>query len=310
MFKRYTHVERLSKEECEGLLDNEKVYVTAKVDGTNASIWLDDGEVKCGSRSRQIFEGKDKDNAGFAHWVCNSDCDEILKIKNLLNHMPQLTLYGEWLGSSKFVGHIKSYNQDALNRFWIFDVYDNDACEYMPEEDWRKLVEEYGLAEYAVKILAVLNNPSVEDVEKVAKENYFLLDNSNHPGEGVVCKVPGWKNKFGDMAYGKLVLSEFVESKRKNKEPVNFDNIEESIAEIYLTEAEMSKNMGKVCIALGEDEFDKKSGKMIGYYLNLCFTDSVLGEMPDICKKYRNPTIDFSKLKGICALKAKQYIGL
>lgn len=32
-YKKYLHVERLESEECEGLLDNDAVYVTAKVDG-------------------------------------------------------------------------------------------------------------------------------------------------------------------------------------------------------------------------------------------------------------------------------------
>ncbi len=34
-YKRYMHVERLGTEECEGLLDNERVFVTVKVDGSN-----------------------------------------------------------------------------------------------------------------------------------------------------------------------------------------------------------------------------------------------------------------------------------
>ena len=37
-FKRYTHVERLGSEECQGLLDNGRVYITAKVDGSNGPV--------------------------------------------------------------------------------------------------------------------------------------------------------------------------------------------------------------------------------------------------------------------------------
>lgn len=38
-YKKYLHVERLGSEECEGLLDNAAVYVTAKVDGSNGCVY-------------------------------------------------------------------------------------------------------------------------------------------------------------------------------------------------------------------------------------------------------------------------------
>ena len=40
-YKKYTHVERLSSEACDGLLDNDTVYVTAKVDGSNGCVFWD-----------------------------------------------------------------------------------------------------------------------------------------------------------------------------------------------------------------------------------------------------------------------------
>ena len=40
-YKSYLHVERLSNPDCEGLLQNDQVFVTAKVDGTNACVWYD-----------------------------------------------------------------------------------------------------------------------------------------------------------------------------------------------------------------------------------------------------------------------------
>lgn len=40
-FKRYIHVERLDSDECAGLLENNGIYVTAKVDGSNGSVWWD-----------------------------------------------------------------------------------------------------------------------------------------------------------------------------------------------------------------------------------------------------------------------------
>ena len=40
-----------------------KVYVFPKIDGTNGSVWIDDGIIKAGSRNRELT--LDNDNAGF-----------------------------------------------------------------------------------------------------------------------------------------------------------------------------------------------------------------------------------------------------
>lgn len=63
-FKSYMHVERLSSQDCEGLLDNDNVVVTAKVDATNACVWYDpeQNRLRTGSRKREI--NLNKDNAG------------------------------------------------------------------------------------------------------------------------------------------------------------------------------------------------------------------------------------------------------
>ena len=70
-FKKYTHIERLDSVDCEGLLSNETVYVTPKADGTNASVWLEDGEIKCGSRKRVLTVGND--NAAFCFWMMSDN---------------------------------------------------------------------------------------------------------------------------------------------------------------------------------------------------------------------------------------------
>ncbi len=40
-YRKYTHVERLGTEECDGLLENDQVFVTAKVDGSNGCVFWD-----------------------------------------------------------------------------------------------------------------------------------------------------------------------------------------------------------------------------------------------------------------------------
>ena len=60
-FHSYLHVERLTSSDCEGLLDNDNVVVTAKVDATNACVWYDpeQNRLRTGSRKREINLNKD-----------------------------------------------------------------------------------------------------------------------------------------------------------------------------------------------------------------------------------------------------------
>lgn len=309
-FKGYTHVVRLDHEDAEGLLQNDKVYISAKIDGTNGCIWYDEKREKicAGSRTRELSQ--DNDNASFFSWVY-SDADEAIKLRELVKAYPDFIVYGEWLGIDKFIGHIKSYDDCAQGHFYIFDMYDTNNNLYLHEYVWRDIAISYELEEYCVKLLAVLNHPSYEDVVKIAENNKFLLSHAEHAGEGVVCKVPGWKNKYGHTCYGKIVLDEFKQfiKKGKHRPQLQQENIETDIVEYFITEAELTKAKAKTCVICEADDFDKKSGKMVGIFLNLCWND-LLDEMRMICKKYHNPIINMKMLQIATQNKGRKFLGL
>jgi len=52
-FKEYKKIQALHKEECDGILHG-TCYLQEKVDGANASIWVEDGNIHCGSRTRDL----------------------------------------------------------------------------------------------------------------------------------------------------------------------------------------------------------------------------------------------------------------
>lgn len=308
-YKSYLHVERLEKEECEGLLDNDIVYVTAKIDGSNACIWLgEDGEIHAGSRKREL--NANSDNASFYSWV-HSGTHEATLLRQLVIDHPTWVVYGEWMGLEKFIGSIKTYDSIAQGHMYIFDIFDTESLEYLPDHIWRPIVAAAGLEDFVVELLASLNHPTYDDIIKVAEENKFLLTHAENKGEGVVCKAPGWKNKYGHTCYGKIVLDEFHQHKRqgKHKPQIQREGVEYDIVEYFVTDAEMAKAKAKVCVECGAEEFDIKSGKMIGMYLNYCWND-LLEEIKMICKKYRNPIIDFAILNIEVKDHARQYIGL
>lgn len=62
-FKKYQHLERYGNQSVSDIEQGE-VYVFPKIDGTNASVWLnDEGNIAAGSRNRELSH--EKDNAGF-----------------------------------------------------------------------------------------------------------------------------------------------------------------------------------------------------------------------------------------------------
>ena len=98
-FKPFTKIPRLSR----------KMFITEKIDGTNAIISIsDDGkEIRAGSRTRWIDVGSD--NYGFALWV-EQNKEELLTLGPGYH-------YGEWWG----VGIQRGY-QLHERRFSLFNV--------------------------------------------------------------------------------------------------------------------------------------------------------------------------------------------
>ena len=307
-FKSYTHVERLSSQDCAGILDNDVVNVTAKVDATNACVWYDpeQNRLRTGSRKREI--NLNKDNAGFAEWIENSEDNEVYFLLKACSDHPQWIVYGEWM--AKFVGQIKDYNQEAKYHMYIFDVYDREKGYYLSDQEWRTELAGYGLGPWFVELLATLDHPTMDEIAEIAKNNKFLLDNANHPGEGVVVKAPGWLNQYGHQVYGKLVLDEYQQDKKTSKKvSLNPGEIEQMIVDTYITDAELGKSVAKTVVACNIDEFDTKNPKCVGMFVNDVW-NTLTDECGNWCKKFKMPVVDFGKLKGICQQKARNYIGL
>ena len=306
-FRRYTHVERLGTEQCDGLLDNDQVFVTAKVDGSNGSVWWDAEAacMACASRNFELTENVD-DNAYFRAW-CEVDGEEQRLLRAFCEAHPTLVVYGEWMGRDRFVGAFKGYDPAAKGRLVIFDVFDREGAVYLSDADWRPMLAGAGLEPWFVKVLAVLDRPTMDDVLAVARANDFMLEGTGLVGEGVVCKVADWRNRFGRQVYGKLVLDEF--KKQRRMPAANSGDAEQEIIDIYLTDAELDKTVAKVCARCGADEFDPKSRKMTGMLMSMCWRD-LLEECPNFVKRLKNPTVNFAHLSGLCTARVKEHAGI
>ena len=306
-YKKYQHIEKLGREEVEGLLDGQ-VFCFPKIDGTNSCLFLDnDGNLCAGSRNRQLT--LENDNAGFYAYAL-----EHPEYKAYLEAHPNQILYGEWL-----VKHtIKTYSEDAWKKFYVFDVY-----EYAPDEDKPFLtedeengillnfdalksdLEEFGI-EY-IPVMAILKNPTIDDIAELAKQNHYLMPDDSNIGEGIVCKQYGFKNKWGRETWGKFVAEEFFNKKEKlrSKNHEVKSDFEAKIAQEYITDTVIKKEYAKV-----KNEFpNAKRNELIGRTLNAAYEAFITEDLVTAVRNNKNCTINFRFLKKQSDHRVKEVLG-
>lgn len=134
-YKKYQHVCRIGTSDVGGLLDGE-VYVFSKIDGTNGTLYLgDDGLVHGGSRRREL--NNFQDNQGFY--------GKFHKDQRFIDYFakhPTHRLFGEYLKPHT----LKTYKDDAWNKFYVFDVCvdddeDEEKVKYLSYEEYKPLLE-------------------------------------------------------------------------------------------------------------------------------------------------------------------------
>lgn len=303
-FKPYLHVERLGKTEVDNILCGE-VKITAKLDGCNSSVWADeDGRMRYGSRKREI--SVEDDNAGFAAWM-KSDAEEAVLLIRACQANPNWIIFGEW--SVGKVGAIKKYTKEAINKLWIFDIYNRETEQYLTWNELEAALIMYDLIDYRVKLLATLTNPTLDDIIKIANENTFLLEGTGTLGEGVVIRRDNYVNCYGRYAVAKYVREDFRPGTLKVKRIVQAGEVEQDFINRYLTQSELEKAKAKTALACGE-EYTPESGKFIGMFLNLLWKDALEENIVDFCKRAKNPQIDFAALNGLIKTEGRKFLGL
>lgn len=306
-YKSFIHVERLddTKIDVAAFLHG-KVYCFSKLDGTNAVAWADEsGNIHCGSRKREVTV--DHDNANFMNWFFTDASTE--KLRNFLIQNPNLIVYGEWLNGvdgAKQAGTIKQYLTPG---FWVIGMFDTDADNYLYYDIYATLLD--GIYDQIDRPVAILNNPSTEDIVALLVDNHFNLPNDVN-GEGIVCWNYDFRDQFGHFQVTKIVAKEFHEMKGQSqriKVPQVREGLEQDIVNAFISSADCEKCKQKVMIMFNLDSWDN-SGKNIGAFLNLLYNDLIEEEMLSIVKRFKNPVIDFAILKNACFIKGRNYLGL
>lgn len=229
-FKKYQHLERLYKKEVNGI-DQGTCYIFSKLDGTNSQIWMENGEIKAGSRNNILR--LDKDNYGFYQYVLRNK-DLYLPFFTIL---PNATLYGEFLKKH----NISTYRNDAWDKFYVFDVMLNDR--YIEYDTYQLTLEKLGIP-YIPLIAKVVDYKG--DFSEFLPQADFLLE-SGH-GEGIVIKNYDFVNKYGETKWAKLINENFSLEKGKPRPVRNeADNtLEQKIVDEYVTEHFVRKEYAKL----------------------------------------------------------------
>lgn len=122
--KKYIDIERCKQRYAETFKVGEQIVVQVKIDGSNASIAYDENinSLVAFSRRQELSE---KNNLnGFWNFVQTLD---VSIFKEILGN--RYIIFGEWL-----TPHAVKYPQQMYNKFYMFDVWDKVAEEYLPQE--------------------------------------------------------------------------------------------------------------------------------------------------------------------------------
>ncbi|MCK5020647.1 MAG: hypothetical protein KAS32_26745 [Candidatus Peribacteraceae bacterium] len=290
-FKKYQHVERFGNKEVESIELGE-CFVFPKIDGTNASVWMDDsGEIKAGSRNREL--SVEDDNAGFYKWVLEQE-----SLKEFFSMNPTKTLYGEWL-----VPHsIKAYRDSAWRKFYIFDVYESEKPIHYQE--YSQYLDSMQL-DY-IEPLAIINGGSYETFISQLEKNTYLMEDGVGAGEGIVIKNYTFENRFGRTVWAKIVSSEFKEkhSKMFGAPKIEYkESVEHEIVDKYVTQALCEKTYQKISV-----ECDGWESKFIPRLLNTVFYDLIREDSWSFIKEFKNPTLNFKTLNFLTKSQVKKHL--
>jgi hypothetical protein len=293
-FIKYQHLERYGNTEVEGI-EVGTCYVFPKLDGTNGSVWWADSpdrwsSVRCGSRNRELE--LDNDNAGFMNAMVVDKA-----ITSFLTNNRDLILYGEWL-----VPHtLKTYNDDAWRKFYVFDVYDRNKERLLSYDEYSE-----GLIAAGINVIApiaiIKNGTETHFTECLSKAHYLVKDGEGS-GEGVVVKNYDYTNKYGRQTWAKIVTNEFKAKHHiaMGAPVVGGEIVEEKIAAKYVTQALVDKVHAKIV-----NEMDGWSSKYIPRLIHTVYYDLVTEETWNFVKEFKNPKVDFKVLSHYVTAKIKE----
>ena len=249
------------------------ITIQEKIDGSNTSIYNDNGSLRLFSRTQEITNEKENFQ-DFIKFVKNNQ-DNILKY--LSNGY---CIFGEWLGQAK-IPYNKKAKIGTICPYYVFDIAssienmdDEDKIKrnYIPISDARYLVKNM-LLEFVPTIVEEMTMNDFNELIPSYVENQKSLIDEESIREWIVVKTIDGIKRI------KIVASQFSEVKQKKIK--NLSNENEWINK-YLTPMRIQKFLMKVKEKENIEELKKEDYKLIFSNLPLLSDDILNEEQEDI----------------------------
>jgi hypothetical protein len=276
---KYPKVHRLGKPNTEGLLESGTLMYFEKIDGSNGSFRIENGEFVVSSHNRILDNTPQGDNCGFYKWA-NDNINKDLLAEGF-------EFYGEWLDSN----HTVKYEKDNYNKFYLYDIVDLESDTLLNPE----------IINYWAKVLGLTYLPplyvgeykGLEHLKSIAEQKSALGENQM---EGIVIKNYDFTNRFGKQCHGKYVNEVFAEDTKQKKMKIDTEDYtsEHDIVSRFVNEPRLKKMIEKTKELYGITEIDMT---LMKYIPKLILEDVFAEESYAICTEYDK--VNFKQLKKI-----------
>lgn len=290
MKKKYVDIERLKDKYALAFSKGEHITITEKIDGANASIGFEDGELSCFSRKQKL--SPENTLRGFYTLVQTFDVE---KYREVLGD--RYIIFGEWL-----VSHTIKYPATRLSKFYVFDVWDTEVEQYVPWSVTKDFAAKLGLT----TVPLFYDGPFVswEHVQSFVGKTEM---DAEPTGEGVVIKSQDrLDNKSSNTPpYVKIVAAKFSEVHQSKPHEIDPEKLAakqaaETLAATIVTERRIQKLIEKAVDEgrLRADWDEKDLGTIAKFLCKDVYADCVKEE-PETVAQIEN----FGKIAAGIAMK-------
>lgn len=158
----------------------EFIVIQEKIDGSNTTIYNDNGTIRLFSRSQEL-KGEDG-LGGFVKWIRKKED----KIKEFLPN--GWALYGEWLEQGK-INYNSLARQGKIEPYYVFDVASKITPRKMEDDDFEREFASLDIMQEVAKNIGLKVVPELEIMKftnyEELKEKY--VDNQKSALEGTDC---------------------------------------------------------------------------------------------------------------------------
>ena len=249
--KKFMDIQRLKDQFVDGFRPGDMIVVQEKIDGSNAATRYDaeTGTMVTFSRKKTLDQYNTLN--GFYNYIRTLNVDDY-------KEFPQYVIFGEWTGARNAI----IYNKESTNKWYVFDIYDVEKEQYLPQEYVKEFAEEHDLIyvnTYYVgpfisweHTMSFMGTSAYGDTQEgiVVKNQTRLNDQSERLP--FVVKIVG--EKFQEIKKSNHIRK--IEDPQKLQERQNAMTLTESIVTMRRVEKELYKMRDEGILPLDWSESD------------------------------------------------------